>query len=215
MHLFRALFIGTSLLTLGCADRPAAASNQSAAQAASVPPALEYPASKHGPYLLQVDHSKRAVVHRNEAGKPVLPDTSTTDGILLDDAVANAEDPAALVRVRVGRTWKAGNSNALTPAMILTFQPGKPSNWGRLPMQAVSAEMLLADGTSVTLPAHATLVDADDEGWGVQCALIRPDFSGPNAPKPTVLVEKGRRVVVMMDESLPLPRLAFAETSNR
>jgi hypothetical protein len=145
----------------------------------------------------------------------VLPGICNTEGILLDDAVANAEDPGAPVRVQVGRIWNAGDTNALTPRMIVTFQPSKPINWHRLPMRAVSAEMLLADGTSVTIPVHAFLVDADDEVSGVQCALIRPDFSSGVEQKPTVLIEKGRRVVVFMEKPVPLPRLALAEPARQ
>lgn len=104
-----------------------------------------------------------------------------------------------------GKLWAANNSNTPTQIIQLLGVAGKPGNgWSRLPVKINRAVIKRPDGTTLTIPVDADLVDSDDEMSDVRCTFDSATMVNGRA-EPTVAVAKGHGVVVMMNESADLP----------
>lgn len=94
--------------------------------------------------------------------------------------------------------------NTAVPIVSVIGQVQSPMSWLRVPIAITQVVLRNPDGSQRTIAAKGWLVDAEDEISGVHCALEQPDFSNGKRPEPTVQIPTGRRVVIVMSESVVL-----------
>lgn len=199
-----AAIAATALLITACGDRKtaqAAPATSPAQQTAPVEPRRQLlvidPALPAGPTWKLVDGKK----------VPVLPAASFTTATISGPvrATVNGSLTGHVAIQPDTNLWHtAGGRNTAVPVVTVIGKTGRPVNWQRVPVEITHVVIREQDGSHRVLPAQGWVVDAADEISGVRCQLERPDFSTGQRVEPTVQVADGRRVVVVLAESVLL-----------
>ena len=137
----------------------------------------------------------------------VLPATAFTTARISAPVRATATDALTgeISIVPDGPLWSTpGDMNTSVPVVAVIGQAESPISWKRVPIAVTEIILRNPDGSQRSIVAKGWLVDAEDEVSGVRCALEQPDFSNGQRPEPTVQIPTGRRVVIIMSESVVL-----------
>lgn len=123
------------------------------------------------------------------------PVRATIDGVLTGEVTIVPDSPF----------WStAGNQNTTAPVVSVIGYAGSPMSWRRVPITITHVILRNPDGSQRTVAAKGWLVDADDEVSGVRCVREQPDFSTGQRAEPTVQIPAGKRVVIIMSETVVL-----------